>query len=175
MIRIIAFAIRDRIRSALELNDNQCDITEGGLPYSISPHLFVGLSNPGFSPGQDVELGVSEVYNVGIVVSIRCADIPRDRRRDIYLDPVSGVQTVTREVIRAIHNSWELIAAINSQTAQNGLTLVTPFVYTGASEPESRDGTHWVGSSAVDRAGAAQSLSFGGATGYGYLVDLEKT
>lgn len=175
MIRIIAEAVRDRLRTVLELNDNQCDITEGGLPFSVSPHLFIGIANPGFGPGQYVERGISETYNLAIVVSVRCGDIPRDRRRQIYLDPTSGVQSVTREVIAAIHNEWQLIAAINSQTAQNGLTLVSPFVYTGASDSESRDGSHWVGSSPTDRAGAAQSVSFGGATGFGYLVDLQKT
>jgi hypothetical protein len=118
-------AVQEAVKTALGLTDDQCTIesdedfvpqTAGDLHVSIVP-ASISLGNVHQSSGttRDVE------YGCRVSVFVRSRAVPRDKRRTLYLDQLSGVNALLDKVVYSV--DWK--ASITARANQI-LAAITP-------------------------------------------------
>lgn len=109
----LLLAIRNTLRSSLTLRSNQCDVELDDQLPPVAEELYFTVAAAGCSPGprHSSSGGVWDLYiNVRVSVYQRCTHVARDRKTDLFLDLVTGLNARLDSVIRLIDNSYALTA-----------------------------------------------------------------
>lgn len=110
-------AVADAIRTALSLDDFACDIdTEDNVP-AIAGTRHVIITPSSFQTGprhRTTATGVDFVIGCRAVVFHRITDVPRDRRRNVYLDRTRGINSELSKIIKAVDFEYDILSAANT-------------------------------------------------------------
>ena len=107
-------AVRDRLRTALVLTDDQCNIELDDQIPAIAKDTYVAVCAAGTSPGErhSSSGGVWDLrFNVRVTVYQRTADQARDRRRNLFIDRLTGLNAMVDQVIRSVDFDYTHILA----------------------------------------------------------------
>lgn len=157
-------AVRDHLRSELQLADDQCDVTPGGRPTPASGQLFVGVDDAGSENSTTQYL--SETVSVDVFVSIRAGDVPTDRKgRVIYLANSRSINSLCDRVRLALSGKYEVTNAANvllQAAAATAVGFQRPLHYMGSGPARSESG-NWSYSTQGEDSYLVKQLRFGGA------------
>lgn len=110
----LLLAIRARLQLRLALTDNDCNIVfEDALP-ATAPALFIAISGAAATTAErHVSSGeVTDMrFSARVTVYKRITDVPRDRRRNLFIDRLTGLHTTLDRVMAEIDNNNELMRA----------------------------------------------------------------
>lgn len=100
-------AVRDILRSKLGLSPEQCECEYDEQIPAIAGNTYVAVIPSGCTPGpkHDTSGGIHDCIHSVQVMVIQRAVTPRDRRRSIFLDRLSGVNLLLSNIIKAI--DWQ--------------------------------------------------------------------
>ncbi len=110
-------AVRDAVQAALSLQDRQCDVELDDIVPAIAGDLHVVIVPNGFGPGpRHMTSGtvIDQVVGCRVVVFQRMADVPRDRRRNVFLERTKGLNRLLNQVHAAIDFSYPVLDAANT-------------------------------------------------------------
>jgi hypothetical protein len=163
MIELLLQATRDRIRCQLKLADGQCDIQPDGHPPARMGEFYISLDEGGI---QSADKGfLKEVFSIDVFITKRTGVYPKDQYRRIYLDNATGLASLERKIIAAVHGSQELRVAANTlgdlPSTENGDAFQFPLYYMGRSKTRSAGG-EWSGSAKENDCFLVRALRFTG-------------
>lgn len=107
-------AVRNTIRTGLTLDADHCEIELDDQVPAITGKTYVAVTGAGTSPGERHASsgGVHDLrMNVRVTVYKRITEIARDRRRNIFLDLLTGLNKTLDQVIVLIDNNQTLRTA----------------------------------------------------------------
>lgn len=129
----LLLAIRNTLRTAMSLPNEGCDINlDDNIP-AIAGDRYVSVCGAGVSTGERhaTSGGVWDLrFNVKVTVYHRMGEVARDRRRNVFIDRLTGLNTDVGLVISAIDFSYPLLAAAKTllaTTAAAGGEYPEPF------------------------------------------------
>lgn len=162
-------AVRDRLRTECSYAPEQCEIEFDEEWPAIVGDRYVAVLPAGWGPGprNSTSGGVSDrVYSVDVAVVLRIRHVPRDRRRDVFLNNVANLD----DELERIHNAIDWQYAVN--TTANALILadsasaegfIEPLRFAGVTRKPRLVGPDAFASKETQAAGLARTISFGGA------------
>jgi|AACY02.16.fsa_nt_gi hypothetical protein len=106
-------AVRDTLRSEIPLADERCDVELDDQLPSIAPQSYYAVTAGGTTPGPRHQSsgGVYDlVIDVRVTLFRRVPHRARDRRRNVYLDLLAGLNRKLDETIVLIDHSYDLLA-----------------------------------------------------------------
>ena len=124
-------ATRDRLRSVLALLPEHCDVELDDQVPAIAAKTYYAVIGAGLTPGPRhmTSGGVVDVYlSMRVVVYERITEVARDRRRNVFIDLLTGLNTKLDAIIDAIDFSYEL--------TNNAALLLTETTAAGGEFPE---------------------------------------
>lgn len=110
-------SVRNFLREKLTLSDTQCDCEPDEMVPAIAGDTYVAVIPNGFQPGprHDTSGGVFDIlHSVRVVVYQRIGNVPRDRRRSVYLDRLTGLNQLIAKIITQIDFSIDVMAVANT-------------------------------------------------------------
>lgn len=125
-------AVRNRLRTSLALSDDQCNIELDDQIPAIAKDTHIAVTAAGTTPGErhSSSGGVWDLrFNVRVTVYQRMADQARDRRRNLFIDRLTGLNALVDQVIRAVDFDYSNVLA-----AAEALLVGTPAA--GGNYPE---------------------------------------
>ena len=135
-----AIAVRNHLRSnltefystTLEKNTN-CRVMEDEKPVPNCGQEFIAIYGNAHHPGQTrMMTGIEELYDITVAVTLRVANVPKDRRgeasyvddpNDSFTTPWMTLEERCREIIGMLDKNYTVLLAANQFfTADNGFT-----------------------------------------------------
>jgi len=120
-------ATRDRLRSQLAILPEHCDVELDDQVPAIAAQTYYAVIGAGVTPGPRhlTSGGVTDVFlSIRVVVYQRIAEVARDRRRNVFIDLLTGLNAKLDAVVQQIDFSYELTAAaaalLTGTTAEGG-------------------------------------------------------
>lgn len=123
----LLLAVRNALRTGLSLRDSQCDIEmDRQIPASAEDEYFAVVA-AGSMPGQR-HSSSGQVWDYNFAVSVtmyqKATSVARDRRRNIFIDKLLGMNAKLDAAILLIDYSYAITAAAKvllvGTTAANG-------------------------------------------------------
>lgn len=159
-------AVQEAVKTALGLTNDQVTIESdedfvpqqaGDLHVTITPaSIRLGSTHQTSGTVRDFE------YGCRVAVFVRSRAVPRDKRRTLYLDQLSGVNALLDKVVYAVDWKWAVTVRANEILAALAPVAVAPFIgYLRIVQIDSR-----VRGVAVDAYGAAAQMSGSGSDVY---------
>jgi hypothetical protein len=117
--KYLLIAARNALRSALGLRDDQCtvELDELAIP-ATAGDKYVAVAPFGVQrgPNHNASGGVRDLlYGISVIVVIRLGKVPRDRRRDAFLDNLGGLSELVDSALTAVDWSYEINQAANAR------------------------------------------------------------
>tara|TARA_R110000803_G_scaffold210718_2_gene283383 strand:- start:11693 stop:12229 length:537 start_codon:yes stop_codon:yes gene_type:complete len=159
-------AVRDHLRSQLGYNETECDVEPDEEFPAITGNKYIAVMPGGWAVGDSGGrrgVGLDEVFGVDILVVIMAKAVPQDRRRNIMLDNLTGLNKRCRDIIVQVHDNWTMLAAANTFLTDNGekgFTEALRFAG-GDARPRIFDGISF-GKQQTAAAGLGRMISFAG-------------
>lgn len=163
----LLLATRDHLRTQLSLNESQCDIQPDGRPPANMGERYVALWEDG-SAGAGTTGGgastLSETCGLLVTVTRRTGRYGRDRRRNIFLEEITGLEPLCRSIKAAIHANWGIVNAANARISDAYNKFQLPLFWVRQDRAQGMD-ADWAGSAAEkdDSTYLVVSLRFAGA------------
>ena len=115
-------AVRNRLRLAVLAGgagyaDNECEVEFDELAPATVGHVYVAVMPGGWAPGPRHKTcgGINDlVYGVDVLVVKRVTHIPRDRKRDVFLNNLDALTEEIDKIYSAIDFSYPLLNAANA-------------------------------------------------------------
>lgn len=107
-------AVRDRLRTELTLDAGECDVELDDEVPAIAGDRYVAVVPGGMVPGprHNTSGGVWDMrLACRVTVFHRMRDVPRDRRRSVFLQRVSGINAELSGIISQVDFSYALLNA----------------------------------------------------------------
>lgn len=156
-------AVRDRLRTFVNVDASQCDVTPGGRPIPSSGEYFIGIDDGGSENSTPHYL--SETFSVDVYVSYRTGVIPQDRKgKVLYLRTFYGLNDICDLVKVALHGKYEVVTAANALVQESAILAVgfqSPLRFMGAGPARVETGD-WSFGTQDDLAYLVKQLRFGG-------------
>lgn len=163
-------AVRDQIRSVLNIKDRQCEIEfdDDEIPAIVGDLYIIvmpGTIQPG--PRHDSSGGVMDrIFSVDVSVVIRATAKPADRRREIFNANLGSINARLQAVFDAIDFSYVTMNAANviiqaNESSSEGFT--EPLRFAGAGRIRPVPGETFKGGGNEKVAGLIRRMSYGGA------------
>ena len=170
-------AVRDTLiaEPTLGLKAESCDITDRGQPTPSAGDLFVGVW---YGYWRDLASNgecLHDEHGVNVTISMRSTRFPEDRLgREMLAKIKVGLIAYARRVAVLIHmdpqNVTEngvayssIMKRANDIIGRNHNGFITPPQFKDGGQPERKPGSWWTAQAKENRAGMAQTVSFGGA------------
>ena len=103
-------AVAERLRDSIELDPTEAEVEhDEQAPVAVGEKYFCILAGgvmPGPSEAGSV-LILDEIVNVDVTVIIRCANVSRDKVREVFLGNVKSLNSQVRKVVEAIHGKYD--------------------------------------------------------------------
>lgn len=159
----------------LGLTQDICAITDRGQPFASAGDLFVGVWYGYWrDKGSNGECLHTE-HGVNVTVSMRATSVPMDRWGPEVLAKIKvGLLAKCERIVALIHMDPRNVTEGASSTAYSEIMrrandiigkdangFVVPLQFRDGGQPELKGGGWWVASGKEQRAGFAQTLSFG--------------
>lgn len=128
----LLIAVRDRLRTRLELRDTECDVELDDQVPAVSGDLYITVTPAGgrAGPRHATSGGAIDVmFGCRVTVFQKMADVPRDRRRSVFLERARGVNKRLDAVMSAIDFSYDVTTAATALLVAG--QFVEPFKFTG--------------------------------------------
>lgn len=123
----LLLAVRNALRTAMSLADKQCDIELDDQVPALASDTYVTVVGAGTSPGErhSSSGGVWDMrMNVRVTVYSRMGEVARDRRRNLFIDRLTGLNKLVDTAISTIDYSYAVTAAakvlLEDTTAEGG-------------------------------------------------------
>ncbi|MFN8742030.1 MAG: hypothetical protein ACK5YR_19050 [Pirellula sp.] len=114
-------AVRDTIRGKLQLSEVECDCEYDEQIPAIAKDRYVAVIPAGCDPGPNHQraAGVHDsLHAVQVMVLIRSTAVPRDRRRSIFLNQLSGINQLLTQIIKVLDWQMDLFSLSNHYMEQ---------------------------------------------------------
>lgn len=101
----LAIAVRDRLRSVLNLSANDCNIEHDEIAHPISGDKYLAVMSRGFMPGprHGSSGGIKDLlFTVEVMAVRRITHVPRDRTRDAYLLNSGSLEELIGDVFNVV-------------------------------------------------------------------------
>jgi hypothetical protein len=164
-------AVRDRLRQA-GFAEQECDAEPSEMAPATVGKVYAAVIPAGWRPGprHNTSGGVNDlVYAVKVAVIRRVTEVPRDRKRDIFLANLESLTADVDRVFEAIDWVYDVINLANAKIAATNVASSTygfsePLRLVGDVGPIRDVGPEFFGGAAGDTvAGMMRVLPFGGA------------
>lgn len=136
----LLIAVRDRLRTQLELTDPECQIEYDELFPATTGEKYLVVTPGGISPdGRHLSSGGVNalVYSVQVTAVRRLGRVPRDRRRDVFAFNLESLNDMLGKVYSAIDWIYDVIQSANSSLGLAADGFVHPLVFDGV-DPQPR-------------------------------------
>lgn len=162
-------AVRNQIRSVLDVEDRQCEVEFDEIPPSAVGQLYI-MVLPGTvaaGPVHDSSGGVMDrTFSTDVSVLMRLTRKPLDRQRDFFNDNLESINSRLQEVFDAIDFSYVTMNAANviiqaNESSSEG--FIIPLRFAGMGPVRVVPGEFFHGGGTEERAGLIRRMSFGGA------------
>jgi len=163
----LLLATRNQIIKHCGYKEHECDIeldeTVPCIVGDVYCLVLPGVWRPG--PRNNASGGVlDEEFDVSITVILRACKTPRDRRRNMLISNLDGLNVRLRDILSKVGNfSYELMNEANSLLPAGGGTFVEPLRFRGMSRPMMVSGDVFKAASTEMQAGIKRALLLGGA------------
>jgi hypothetical protein len=112
----LLIATRNQLRTELSLEDNQCNVELDEAPATVGKFYYLVMPG-GVSPGptHNTSGGVFDLlYGVDVRVIVRATEVPRDRKRDVFIGNLGALADKLDAAIGVIDFRYELLSAANA-------------------------------------------------------------
>lgn len=130
----LLLAVRNRLREGMPLNEHQCDIEMDDQVPTLARELYVTVVGAGTMPGpwHKPSGGVWDlVFSVKVTVYQGASEVPKDRRRNLFIDRLDGLNQKLDQIIRLIdydyRNLLDAAHVLIADTPANGGNYPEPF------------------------------------------------
>lgn len=171
--RALCMAIVARLRTALDLNSDECEFMPDGRPKPIAGETFVSVWCGDWQPIECEGLG--ETFSVNVTLTRRLGYVPGDRvQTEVWAKATEGMEAKLRQIVTTIVSdigSSSILNTANALITETANKFVTRLRMFSGGRPEMQ-GPDWfgadseVGDGNFYNAGLSQTLSFGGAERY---------
>jgi hypothetical protein len=119
--RALLLAVRDTLRdSPYSFAETECEIEFDEMtPATVGQH-YLAVMPGGWRPGprHDSCGGVNDlVYGVDVLVIKRITNVPRDRRRNVFIDQLGSLDALIDKVYQAVDFKYGLLDTANGTIA----------------------------------------------------------
>lgn len=165
----LLLAVRNAIRAAGPFANDECEIEYDELAPATSGDKYIIVMPAGWRPGARHNTcgGISDLlYQVDVLVARRITHVPRDRRRERFLDNLQSLTTVMDKVFEAVDFNYTTMNAANTLiTAETASTegFTEPLKFVGMDGRPRIVGAELFGGSEENAAGLARTIHFGNA------------
>lgn len=132
---VLLSAVASHLKTEMSLSDSQCsvEIDEQNVP-AIAGDRYLTVIPAGINKGprHDKSGGVIDLFvAVKVCVYHRMADVPRDRRRNVFLERTKGLNAELTNVMDAVDYRYEVTNAANTEIAVlgNGEGFIKPLQF----------------------------------------------
>lgn len=162
----LVIAVRDKLRTALNLTAAQCDVQIDGIPPPACGDLYVAVHPAGWRP-ELIEC-LDEWFDVDVTVTLRIPHQPQDRQGlNVWARALIGLEARLRAALVAIHGRPEVITAANQLIPGQVNTLIEVLRFRHVDPKPRKVGPDWFGASSSGRGsrdqGLVQTITFGDA------------
>lgn len=171
----LLIAVRDTLRTALSLTSDQCDIESDEQAASTAGKRYFCVMPNGITrgPRHSMSGGVrDQVFSVAVTCIVRIGNVPRDRRRGIFLEEFDSLGFSIDEVVDAIDWKYGVITAANADILTETSStegFIEPLVWMSTeAKPRHVDATIFSGTGS--NAALARTVVFGGARRITYVT-----
>lgn len=162
----LLLAVRDQIRLQ-GFGERECDVEQDEITPATVGQKYLIVMPGGYSPGPRHRSsgGVNDVYySVSIAIIKRITNVPKDRRRDIFLNNLGSMNDEVDKIFAAVDFSYDVLQAANAiilaKTA-SAETFTEPLRFTGI-DPKPRPAPADLFSATGETAaGLVRSIHFG--------------
>jgi len=155
--------VRDHLQSELGLTERVISVQEDGQPPPSAGDVYYTVHPMAWLPqtGDPADV-LDELYEIGVTVTQRTPQFPRDRRMEnAYLKALVGLEKRCRAVMLALHLNYDVIASANILMEGESLCELLRWRGTDA-RPTVVDGT-WFFAAEDAASGQYMEVRFGGA------------
>lgn len=170
-------ATRDHLRRVCGFSEAECEVEYDELAPAEVGQLYVAVCPNGWEPGPNSSIGggvIDEIYGIEVAVVVRSPRTPRDRKRGLFLDRLTGVNHYIRIISAAIHFNPELMqaaAALNTGTNQSYTEM---FKFAGADpKPRPVPSEFFAARPGEEQAGFLRAVRFHGARWIQYRDSMQ--
>lgn len=109
-------AVRDRVREVLSLPSSSVDVELDDYVPAIAGDKHVVIVPNGWTAGPNARNSttIDNYLNVRVVVFNRIGNIPRDRRRDVFLGYSEGINKDLLAIRNGVEFSYDVVAKANT-------------------------------------------------------------
>lgn len=140
---------RNHLRKRYAWENDQCRVSFLGEPVDSAGEFFIGIDEESVDPMSDTQVNdyLGEVHRIAIWIWRKSGQYGDDRRgdmllpEDLYLAGIETLDTLTRKVIKAVHQNQDLRAAVNTRLvapSDKGDIVQTPLAFNGRSRTQGR-------------------------------------
>lgn len=110
-------AVRNHLRTELSYTDQQCNCELDDQVPAIAGDLFVAVCPGGISDGRNHAGGnvIDQYLSIRVTPIVRIADVPRDRRRNIFIDRLAGINFELDRIIDLVDFSYNVNVLANAE------------------------------------------------------------
>lgn len=128
-------AVRLRLIDQLHLDESIIDIELDDIAPAIAGDLYFAVSPAQAQAGrhsQNADQAHHNLFGVRVAVLKRIGNVPRDRRRHVFLDRLRGINAELSRVNRAIRFDYHTLNLANLDLARNNISgsFIRPLVPT---------------------------------------------
>lgn len=163
MITALLVATRDRLRSELKFNPEDCIIQEDGKPTPTCGPLFVAIYGTDWSPDTlDMNRGIDERADIAITVTRRMSATAFDvRGESFYINDSLAIEDTIHKIKCQVHQNYTLITAANALLTGDN-KIMEPLRWLGGdAQPQKVDNTWFSSEAPLDYAGVTMTIRFG--------------
>lgn len=161
-------AVRDHLRTALSLADDECEYSIDGTHPPVSGQRFFAVMPVGSSDLGGTDYGSHEEVSIEVVITLRCGHVPKNRiAAKKFVDSAGGLEAEARDVAfgtARLHMNYTLLAAINlimTTANANAAIYYHPLVCSDLGRPRVVDGLRFGNPNEI--AGVERIIRFRGA------------
>ena len=139
-------ATRDKLRSELKFADNEVIISsDRGRPPATMGNQHVAVWSPRWTPDEvDLNLALSELYDVTVTVTMRVNGIPMDSLdTDLFVNQGLTIDKIMRRCILSIHQAYDILTAANNQIEGDD-KIIEPLRWIGGDAMPVKRGSEWL-------------------------------
>ncbi len=113
-------AVRDRLIGNFPFDEHACDIELDDQVPAIAASEYCAISSAGISPGPRHRTAggvVDAMLSVRVTIYHRMTQVARDRRRNVFIDLLTGLNVALERVIRLLDFSYAVLDSAKTYLA----------------------------------------------------------
>lgn len=135
-------ATRDSLRQAFDWGSNQCELTDDGKPFPMSPRLFVGLHPGPFVRDSHTNEALFVRFGIQITVSSQAPARPADKPF-IWQQEFDPSRVMWRIICHLWDRRTAVFQAANTLINSESNKFVEPYFFTTATSPIDQPPSWW--------------------------------